>query len=75
MKLAGNPRVYLVGILLNIWLGGSHAFDLALNSASIGVIFTWGAIATPERARVRLACANAIQAGTVEVTWTRAPIT
>lgn len=36
--------VYLVGILLNIWLGGSHAFDLALNSASIGVIFTWGAI-------------------------------
>jgi L-asparagine permease len=36
--------VYLIGILLNIWLGGSHAFDLALNSASIGVIFTWGAI-------------------------------
>ena len=36
--------VYLVGILLNIWLGGSYAFDLALNSASIGVIFTWGAI-------------------------------
>src|SRR4029079_3104189 len=36
--------VYLVGILLNIWLGGSHAFDLALNSASIGVIFTWGSI-------------------------------
>ncbi len=35
---------YLVGILLNIWLGGSHAFDLALNTASIGVIFTWGAI-------------------------------
>ena len=36
--------VYLVGILLNIWLGGSHAFDLALNTASIGVIFTWGSI-------------------------------
>ncbi len=36
--------VYLVGILLNVWLGGSHAFDLALNSASIGVIFTWGSI-------------------------------
>ena len=36
--------VYLVGILLNIWLGGSHAFDLALNTASIGVIFTWGTI-------------------------------
>jgi L-asparagine permease len=36
--------VYLVGILLNIWLGGSYAFDLALNSASIGVIFTWGTI-------------------------------
>lgn len=35
---------YLVGILLNIWLGGSHAFDLALNSASIGVIFCWGSI-------------------------------
>jgi L-asparagine permease len=35
---------YLVGILLNIWLGGSYAFDLALNSASIGVIFCWGAI-------------------------------
>jgi len=35
---------YLVGILLNIWLGGSHAFDLALNTASIGVIFSWGAI-------------------------------
>jgi L-asparagine permease len=33
-----------VGILLNIWLGGSHAFDLALNSASIGVNFTWGSI-------------------------------
>lgn len=36
--------VYLVGILANIWLGGSHAFDLALNTASIGVIFTWGTI-------------------------------
>ena len=36
--------VYLVGILLNIWLGGSHAFDLALNTASIGVIFTWATI-------------------------------
>jgi amino acid transporter, AAT family len=35
---------YLVGILLNIWLGGSHAFDLALNTASIGVIFCWGSI-------------------------------
>lgn len=36
--------VYLVGILLNIWLGGTYAFDLALNTASIGVIFTWGSI-------------------------------
>lgn len=36
--------IYLVGILLNIWLGGTHAFDLALNTASIGVLFTWGAI-------------------------------
>lgn len=36
--------VYLAGITLNVWLGGSHAFDLALNSASIGVIFTWGSI-------------------------------
>lgn len=36
--------VYLVGIVLNIWAGGSHAFDLALNTASIGVIFTWGSI-------------------------------
>ncbi len=36
--------VYLIGILLNVWLGGSYAFDLALNSASIGVIFTWGSI-------------------------------
>lgn len=36
--------VYFVGVLLNIWLGGSHAFDLALNTASIGVIFTWGSI-------------------------------
>ena len=35
---------YLVGIILNVWLGGSHAFDLALNTASIGVIFTWGSI-------------------------------
>ncbi len=31
----------MVGVLPNIWLGGSHAFDLALNTASIGVIFTW----------------------------------
>ncbi len=36
--------VYFVGIILNIWLGGTHAFDLALNTASIGVLFTWGAI-------------------------------
>lgn len=36
--------VYLVGILLNVWLGGSYAFDLALNTASIGVIFTWSTI-------------------------------
>jgi len=35
---------YLVGIVLNVWLGGSNAFDLALNTASIGVIFTWGSI-------------------------------
>ncbi len=41
LSIAG---VYLVGILLNIWLGGSHAFDLALNTASIGVIFTWASI-------------------------------
>lgn len=41
LSIAG---VYLVGVLANIWLGGSHAFDLALNTASIGVIFTWGAI-------------------------------
>ncbi|MDP9885604.1 L-asparagine permease [Sinomonas atrocyanea] len=36
--------VYFVGILVNIWAGGTHAFDLALNTASIGVIFTWGSI-------------------------------
>lgn len=36
--------VYLVGILVNIWAGGTHAFDLALNTASIGVIFTWASI-------------------------------
>ncbi|GAB4099496.1 amino acid permease [Sinomonas halotolerans] len=36
--------VYLVGIIVNIWAGGTHAFDLALNTASIGVIFTWGSI-------------------------------
>ncbi|MEE1621303.1 amino acid permease [Zafaria sp. Z1313] len=36
--------VYLAGILLNIWLGGTYAFDLALNTASIGVLFTWGSI-------------------------------
>lgn len=36
--------VYLAGILLNIGLGGTYAFDLALNTASIGVIFTWGSI-------------------------------
>ncbi|GAA2546625.1 L-asparagine permease [Neomicrococcus aestuarii] len=36
--------IYLLGILLNIWLGGTHAFDLALNTASIGVLFTWGSI-------------------------------
>ncbi|MCY0903980.1 amino acid permease [Arthrobacter sp. H14-L1] len=41
LSIAG---VYLVGILLNILLGGSHAFDLALNTASIGVIFTWASI-------------------------------
>ncbi|RZU62327.1 L-asparagine permease [Zhihengliuella halotolerans] len=36
--------VYLVGILVNIWLGGTYAFDLALNTASIGVLFTWATI-------------------------------
>ncbi|WP_104088295.1 amino acid permease [Arthrobacter sp. GMC3] len=41
LSIAG---VYLVGVLANILLGGSHAFDLALNTASIGVIFTWGSI-------------------------------
>ncbi|MFQ4147409.1 amino acid permease [Arthrobacter sp. LAPM80] len=41
LSIAG---VYLVGVLANIWLGGSHAFDLALNTASIGVIFTWASI-------------------------------
>ncbi|ALV45763.1 L-asparagine permease [Arthrobacter alpinus] len=41
LSIAG---VYVVGVLANIWLGGSHAFDLALNTASIGVIFTWGSI-------------------------------
>ncbi len=42
--ILGIAGVYLVGIFLNIWLGGSHAFDLALNTASIGVIFTWASI-------------------------------
>jgi len=41
LSIAG---VYVVGVLANIWLGGSHAFDLALNTASIGVIFTWASI-------------------------------
>lgn len=41
LSIAG---VYVVGVLANIWLGGSYAFDLALNTASIGVIFTWSAI-------------------------------
>lgn len=36
--------VYFVGVMLNIWLGGSYAFDLALNTASIGVLFTWASI-------------------------------
>ncbi|GAA3703110.1 L-asparagine permease [Zhihengliuella alba] len=36
--------LYFFGILLNIWLGGTYAFELALNSASIGVLCTWGAI-------------------------------
>ncbi|RAX50387.1 L-asparagine permease [Arthrobacter sp. AQ5-05] len=36
--------VYFVGVMLNIWLGGTYAFDLALNTASIGVLFTWAAI-------------------------------
>ncbi|WP_288027269.1 amino acid permease [Arthrobacter sp.] len=36
--------VYVVGVGANVLLGGSHAFDLALNTASIGVIFTWGSI-------------------------------
>lgn len=36
--------VYVVGVMLNIWLGGTYAFDLALNTASIGVLFTWAAI-------------------------------
>lgn len=44
MAILAIAAFYLVGIMLNIWLGGSHAFDLALNTASIGVIFTWGAI-------------------------------
>ncbi|MGO4385745.1 amino acid permease [Specibacter sp. RAF43] len=41
LSIAG---VYAVGVGANLWLGGSHAFDLALNTASIGVIFTWGSI-------------------------------
>lgn len=41
LSIAG---VYVVGVLANIWLGGSYAFDLALNTASIGVIFTWASI-------------------------------
>ncbi|MFC8303237.1 amino acid permease [Specibacter sp. NPDC057265] len=41
LSIAG---VYVAGVLANIWLGGSYAFDLALNTASIGVIFTWSAI-------------------------------
>ena len=36
--------LYFIGVLLNIWLGGSFAFDLALNTASIGVLFTWAVI-------------------------------
>ena len=36
--------VYLAGVILNIWLGDSFAFDLALNTASIGVLFTWASI-------------------------------
>ena len=36
--------VYFIGVILNIWLGGTFAFDLALNTASIGVLFTWAAI-------------------------------
>ncbi|MDO5744741.1 MAG: amino acid permease [Micrococcaceae bacterium] len=36
--------VYAIGVILNLWLGGSYAFDLALNTASIGVLFTWAAI-------------------------------
>lgn len=36
--------VYLLGVILNVWLGGTFAFDLALNTASLGVIFTWGSI-------------------------------
>ncbi|MHA7177897.1 amino acid permease [Arthrobacter sp. Sr24] len=41
LSIAG---VYAGGVMANVWLGGSNAFDLALNMASIGVIFTWGSI-------------------------------
>ena len=36
--------VYVVGVMANVVFGGSYAFDLALNTASIGVIFTWASI-------------------------------
>lgn len=36
--------IYLLGVVLNVWLGGTFAFDLALNTASIGVLFTWATI-------------------------------
>ncbi len=36
--------MYFVGVILNISLGGTYAFDLALNTASIGVLFTWATI-------------------------------
>ena len=36
--------LFLAGVVLNIWLGASYAFDLALNLASIGALGTWGSI-------------------------------
>nr|WP_231366243.1 amino acid permease [Zhihengliuella flava] len=44
MAILSVGAVYVIGILVNIWLGGTYAFDLALNTASIGVLFTWGTI-------------------------------
>ena len=47
-----SPSCYLVGILLNIWLGGSHAFDLALNSPR-SASSSRGAPSSPARSRLR----------------------